>query len=73
MKQLAGVISDKLIMILEGLPTSDSPRQIDHPKCTILTKYTVVLYVMLQNYFKDSFLDDVICKNCSSGGSESMK
>ena len=28
---------------------------------------------MLQNYFKDSLLDDVICENCSLGGSESMK
>ena len=60
-------------MIIEVLPSSDSPRQIDHPKCTILTKDTVVLDVMLQNYFKNSFLDDVICENCSSGGSESIK
>ena len=60
MKQPAEVISDKLITILEVLPTSNSPRQIDHPKCTILTKDTVVLYVLLQKYFKDSFLDDVI-------------
>ena len=28
---------------------------------------------MLHNYFKDSFLDDIICENCSSGGSESIK
>ena len=73
MKQPAELISDKLIIILEGLPTSDSPRKIDHPKCTILTKDTVVLDVMLQNNFKDSFLDDVICEDCSSGGSESIK
>ena len=52
MKQPAEVIFDNLIMILEGLPTSDSPRQIDHPKCTTLTQDTVVLDVMLQNYFK---------------------
>ena len=31
------LVSDKLVMSLEGLPTSNSPRQIDHPKCTILT------------------------------------
>ena len=60
-------------MSLEGLPTSNSPRQIDNPKCTILTKDTVVLDVILQKYFKDSFLEDVICENCSSGGSESIK
>ena len=47
------LISDKLIMSLEGLPTSNLPRQIDHPKCTILTKDTVVLDVILQKYFKD--------------------
>ena len=64
------VISDKLIMFLEGLPTSNLPRQIDHLKCTTRTKETVVLDVMLHNYFKDSFLDDVICENCSSGDSE---
>ena len=62
MKPPAEVISDKMIMILEGLPTSNLSRQIDHPKCTTLTKDTVVLDVMLQNHFKDSFLDDVIRK-----------
>ena len=60
-------------MYLEGLPNSGSPRQIDHPKCILLTKDTVVLHVVLQNYFKDSFLDDVICENCSPGGSESTE
>ena len=64
---------DKLIMDLEGFPTSNSPRQIDNPKCTILTKDTVVLDVVVQNYFKDSFLDNIICENCSSGGYESTK
>ena len=67
------LISDKLIMSLEGLPTSNLPSKIDHPKCTILTKNTVALDVILQKYFKDSFLDDVICDFFSSGGSESMK
>ena len=28
---------------------------------------------MLQNYFKDSLLHDVICENCSSDGFESIK
>ena len=73
MKSPAEVIYDKLIMVIEGLPTSDLPRQIDHQKCTTLTKDTVVFDVILQNYFKDSFLEDVICENCSSGGSESIK
>ena len=73
MKSPAEVIYDKLIMVIEGLPTSDLPRKIDNPKCTTLTKGTVDLDMMLQNYFKDLFLDDVICENCSSGGSESIK
>ena len=55
MKSPAEVIYDKLIMVIEGLPTSDLPRQIDHKKCTTLTKDTVVFDVILQNYFKDSF------------------
>ena len=53
MKPRAEVICDKLIMFLEGLPTSKLPRQIDHPRFTKLTKGTVVLDVMLQNYFQD--------------------
>ena len=73
MKQPAEVISDKLITIIEGLPTSNSPRKIDHPKCTTLTKENVVLDVMLHNYFKDLFLDYVICEMFSSGGSEQIK
>ena len=67
------VTSDKLIMFLEVLPTSNLPRQIDDPKCITLTKDTVVLDVMLHNYFKGKFLDNVICENCSSSGSESIK
>ena len=53
MKPPFEVISDKLIMFLEVLPNSNSPGKIDHPKCTTLTKDTVVLDVMLQKYFKD--------------------
>ena len=48
------VVSDKLIMFLEGLPTSNLSRQIDHQKYTSLKKGTVVLDQMLQNYFNDS-------------------
>ena len=73
MKTPVQVNSDKLIMFLEGLPTSNSSRQIDHPKYISLTKGTVVLDEMLQNYFNDSLLHDVICENCSSDGSESIK
>ena len=57
-------ISDKLIMLLGVLPNSNSSRRIDHPKYTTLTKYNVVLDVLLHNYFKDSFLDNVIRENC---------
>ena len=47
MKAPAEAIYDKLIMIIEGLPTSDLPGQIYHPKFTTLTKDTVLLDVML--------------------------
>ena len=66
------VVSDKLIMFLEGLPTSNKSRQIDHPKYTSIKKGTVVLDQILHNYFKYSLLHDVICDNCSSLGSESI-
>ena len=67
------LISDKLIMSLGGLPTSNLPKKIDHPKCTILTKDIVVLDVIIQKYFHDLFLDNLIYENCSSGGSEHIK
>ena len=73
LKTTVEVISDKLIMFVDGLPTSNLSRQIDHTKYTSLTKGTVVLDEMLQNYFNDSLLHDVICENCSSHGSESIK
>ena len=73
MKPPVELISDKLIMSLEGLPASNSPRKMDHPKCTIFTKDTVVLDVILQKCFKNHFLNDVICEKCSSGGSKSIK
>ena len=60
-------------MSLDGIHTSDYPRQIYHPKFTILETDTVVLDVIFQNYFQESLLEDVICKNCSSGNSESIK
>ena len=60
-------------MSLDGLHTSNLPRQIDHPKFTILANDTVVLDVIFQNYFQESLLEDVICENCSSGSSESIK
>ena len=73
MKPHFEVISDKLFMFLEVLPNSNLSRRTDHTKYTTLTKDTVVLDLMLQNYSKDSFLENVICKNCSSGGYESIK
>ena len=57
------LISDKMIMSLEGLPTSNSSRQIEHPKYTSLKRGTVVLDEILQNYFNDLLLHDVICEN----------
>ena len=66
------LVTDKLIMYLDGLHNSNSPRQIDHPKCTILENYTV-FYIIFHNYFQESLLQYVICENCSSGSYESIK
>ena len=57
-------------MSLDALHTSNFPRQIDHPKCTILANYTVVFNVIFHHYFQESLLEDVICENNSSGSSE---
>ena len=37
------VFPDKMIMYLSGLHIYNSPRQIDHQKCSMLAKYTIVL------------------------------
>ena len=60
-------------MSLDGLHTSNSPMQIDHPKCTIFSKDTIVLDFIFRNYFKGLLFEDVICENCSSGSSESIE
>ena len=57
------LVSDKLIMSLNGLHTANSPRKFDRPKFTILTKDTIVLDVIFQNYFKESLFEDVICES----------
>ena len=67
------LVTDKLIMSLDGLHTFNSRRQIDHTKCTILANDIVVLDVIFQNYSQESLLEDVICENSSSGSSESIK
>ena len=64
---------DKCIMSLDGLHTSDSPRQIDHPKCTISARDTIVLDENVNNYFKESLFENFICEYCSSGSSDSIK
>ena len=52
-------------MSLDGLHTSNLRRQNDEPKCTIFGN--------IQNYFQESFLEDVRCETCSSVSSESTK
>ena len=37
------LVYDKFIMSLDRLHTYNSPRQINHPKCTILARDTIVL------------------------------
>ena len=60
-------------MSLNGLYNSNSPIQIDHTKYTILAEETVVLDVIFHNYLQESLFKDVLCENCSSGSSESIK
>ena len=69
----AKVVSDKLIMILKGIPTSNEYSPIYHTKYTSIKKGTVVLDEIFQNYFNDSLLHDVICDDCSSLGYKSIK
>ena len=73
MKTPVEVVSDKLIIFLEGLPTFNKSRQIDNPKYTSIKKGTVVLDQIFYTYFNDSLLHDVICENCSPLDSESIK
>ena len=58
-------VTDKLIISIDGLKISNSPRKIDHPKYTALEMSTIILGDIFQNYFKDSFIEYVICENCS--------
>ena len=67
------VVSDKLIWFLEGIPTSNEYRPIDHKKYTAIKKGIFVLDEIFQNYFNDSLLHYVLCDNCSSLGSKSIK
>ena len=67
------VVCDKLIMVLEGIPTNIEYRPIHHPKFTGIKKGTVVLDEIFQKYFNDSLLHDVLCENCSQLGCKSIK
>ena len=60
-------------MYLDALHNSNSPRKIDNPGCTILANDTVVQDFIFPNYYHQLLLEDVICENCSSGSSESIK
>ena len=46
------LVTDELIMSLDRLHTSNLPSQIDITKCTTLANDTVVLDVILHNYFQ---------------------
>ena len=50
------LVTDKLIKSIDGLHTSNSPRQIYPPKYTLLENYTVVLDVTFQKSFQESSL-----------------
>ena len=47
------LITDKLIISLDELLTSNSHKQINHPKCTILANDTIILDVIFQNYYQE--------------------
>ena len=47
-------------MSIYGLHTSNSHRQIDNPKCTILAEETIILDEKSHNYFKESLFEYVI-------------
>ena len=67
------LVTDKLIIPLDGLKFSNSPRQIDNTKYTTLATGTIMLDGIFHNYFKDSSFEDVICENCSAVSSEAIK
>ena len=48
LKTTVELFSDKLIMFLEGLPTSNHPRQIDNTNLTTMANKTVVLDVIFR-------------------------
>ena len=56
------LVSYKLIISLDGLHISNSTGKIDHQKCKILAKDTIVLDDTFQNYFKGSFLKILYAK-----------
>ena len=41
------IVSDKLIMYIDGLNSSNSPRQIDHPKYTTLATDNITFSLLL--------------------------
>ena len=51
---LVEIVTDKLIISLDGLHSYNFPRKIDHPKCTILAKDTVVLDVIFRIIFRNN-------------------
>ena len=60
-------------MSIDGLNSPNSPRQIDHQNYTSLSKKSNKLDDIFQNYLKKTFIEDVICENCSLVHSETKK
>ena len=52
-------VTDKLITSIDGLNSSNSPRKIYHSKYITLEMITITLDDIFQNYFKDSFIEDL--------------
>ena len=60
-------------MSLDGLNSSNSPSEIDHPKYTTLATDTITLNNTFQKYFKESFFANVIYECFSSVSSQTRK
>ena len=58
------VVCDKLIMVLEGIPTKIEYRPIHHPKCTAIKKGTVVLD---KHLYSSKKIIAVFCQIACSG------
>ena len=51
-------------MSIDGLNSPNSPRKIDHPNYTSLSKKPIKFDDIFQNYSKKTLIEDLVCENC---------